>query len=232
MRKLLLLCLFPAIIFTSCTRTAPERQVHRVLPTAAPLSNAEIPTAASIETYLPPTRLPGAPIVSPTPDGGVAVFPTFTPLAEPVSPFNTPTPGPLSYTVKPGETLFSIGRLYGVNPYSIAAANNIAYPYIIYPGQQLVIPTAPTPTFTPGPGGSAAPATTATPVVQYPPVRLLTPLDREIFIGNSAPILLQWLSSGILLPSGLLKLEITKTARMGLCSMANSSASRLMPSRG
>ena len=49
------------------------------------------------------------------------------------------------HTVKPGETLFSIGRLYNVNPYAIAAANNIPYPYIIYPGQQLTIPTGTTP---------------------------------------------------------------------------------------
>ena len=46
--------------------------------------------------------------------------------------------GNVVHTVKPGETLFSIGRLYNVNPYSIAAANNIPYPYIIYPGQQLI----------------------------------------------------------------------------------------------
>ncbi len=56
--------------------------------------------------------------------------------------------GNVVHTVKTGETLFSIGRQYNVNPYSIAAANNIPYPYIIYPGQQLTIPTGTTP---PGP---------------------------------------------------------------------------------
>ena len=58
------------------------------------------------------------------------------------------------HTVKPGETLFSIAQLYGVNPYSIAAANNIPYPYIIYPGQQLIIPTGSTP---PPPGPTPIP---------------------------------------------------------------------------
>ena len=58
------------------------------------------------------------------------------------------------HTVKPGETLFSIGRLYNVNPYAIAAANNIPYPYIIYPGQQLTITTGTTP---PPPGTSPTP---------------------------------------------------------------------------
>jgi LysM repeat protein len=38
--------------------------------------------------------------------------------------------------------LYSIGRQFGVSPYSIAAANNIPPPYIIYPGQVLVIPTS------------------------------------------------------------------------------------------
>jgi len=39
-------------------------------------------------------------------------------------------------------------------------------------------------------------------------------------------------SSGIMLPSGLLKFEITITALIGLCSRANDSASMLIPSRG
>jgi hypothetical protein len=77
-------------------------------------------------------------------------------------------------------------------------------------GEQLVIPVAPTPTFTPGPGASSASAGTPTPQIQYPPVRLLTPLDREIFIGGSTPILLQWLSSGILQPNELYQVEVER----------------------
>jgi hypothetical protein len=44
------------------------------------------------------------------------------------------------HTVKSGETLFSIGRLYDVNPYELAQKNTIAYPYIMYPDQVLAIP--------------------------------------------------------------------------------------------
>jgi LysM repeat protein len=62
-----------------------------------------------------------------------------TPQIQPTAPVNAQ--GNVVHTVKSGETLFSIGRLYNVNPYSIAAANNIPYPYVIYPGQQLTIPT-------------------------------------------------------------------------------------------
>jgi LysM repeat protein len=45
------------------------------------------------------------------------------------------------HRVSYGETLFSIGRMYGVNPYYIADVNNIANPNCIYAGQVLYIPT-------------------------------------------------------------------------------------------
>ncbi len=48
---------------------------------------------------------------------------------------------PIYHYVRYGETLSSIGRLYGVNPYAIARANGIANPNYIYAGQVLFIPT-------------------------------------------------------------------------------------------
>ncbi|MBN1991968.1 MAG: LysM peptidoglycan-binding domain-containing protein [Anaerolineae bacterium] len=45
------------------------------------------------------------------------------------------------HTVRYGETLFSIGRYYGVNPYYIAEVNNLYNPNYIYAGQVLYIPT-------------------------------------------------------------------------------------------
>lgn len=45
------------------------------------------------------------------------------------------------HTVRTGETLYSIGRLYGVNPYSIAAANGLPNPNYIQWGQVLTIPS-------------------------------------------------------------------------------------------
>jgi hypothetical protein len=44
------------------------------------------------------------------------------------------------HLVRAGDTLSSIGRLYGVNPYAIAAANGLANPNYIYVGQLLFIP--------------------------------------------------------------------------------------------
>lgn len=44
------------------------------------------------------------------------------------------------YRVRYGDTLFSIGRRYGVNPWEIARANGLNNPNWIYAGQWLFIP--------------------------------------------------------------------------------------------
>jgi LysM repeat protein len=56
------------------------------------------------------------------------------------------------HTVRWGETLFSIGRLYGVNPWAIAHANYLPNPNYIWAGQSLWIPAAPWSPGPPGPG--------------------------------------------------------------------------------
>jgi len=62
-------------------------------------------------------------------------------------------PAPRVHVVRAGETLSSIARLYGVDMYALARANNIYNLNRIYPGQRLVIsgggapPPAPAPTY-------------------------------------------------------------------------------------
>jgi len=51
-----------------------------------------------------------------------------------------PASGSDYYVVQDGDTLFSIGWLYGVNPYAIAEANGLYNPNYIYAGQVLYIP--------------------------------------------------------------------------------------------
>jgi hypothetical protein len=46
------------------------------------------------------------------------------------------------HTVKTGETLYCIGRAYGVDPYAIATQNSIQYAHLIHPGIVLDIPDA------------------------------------------------------------------------------------------
>jgi LysM repeat protein len=48
--------------------------------------------------------------------------------------------GPGVHIVRYGETLFSIGRWYGVSPWAIARANGLVNPNFIYAGQRLTIP--------------------------------------------------------------------------------------------
>ena len=49
--------------------------------------------------------------------------------------------GGFDHTVKYGETLYRIGRMYGVSPYRISEANGLYNPNYIYAGQVLYIPS-------------------------------------------------------------------------------------------
>lgn len=51
-----------------------------------------------------------------------------------------PSPQPRIHTVHRGDTLWSIAISYGTTPWAIIAANNLRYPWLIYPGQRLRIP--------------------------------------------------------------------------------------------
>jgi LysM repeat protein len=68
---------------------------------------------------------------------------TTVPIAQVTT---TGTPGtavPSSGTthiVQPGEWIWQIARIYGVDPQAIIDANNLTSPATIYPGQELIIP--------------------------------------------------------------------------------------------
>jgi LysM repeat protein len=108
---------------------------------------ASTPVTGQIPTMTPLPPLPTAQLVVSTP-----VPPTPTAAALEI----TATGGKI-HTVQPGERLFSIARLYNVNPYAIAQLNAIPAPYLIYPGQKLKIPGSggvTPPPVTPPPGGT------------------------------------------------------------------------------
>jgi LysM repeat protein len=53
------------------------------------------------------------------------------------------SPGPLRYVVRPGDTLFAIGRAFGVSPAALTAANQLPDPDALAVGQVLVVPLTP-----------------------------------------------------------------------------------------
>ena len=68
-----------------------------------------------------------------------------TTAAPPVQVTATGTPGTAvpsgtTHIVQPGEWIWQIARIYGVDPQAIIDANNLASPATIYPGQELIIP--------------------------------------------------------------------------------------------
>jgi LysM repeat protein len=92
-----------------------------------------------------------------------------------------------SHTVRRGETLSSIGRLYGVSAYSIAAANALPNANYIRVGQVLTIPTGGSrdgaPGYSPSRGGTGSYQTGGG---QWPPPDVVTPRQPRGEIAASA----------------------------------------------
>ena len=90
-------------------------------------------------------RIPGvANPVSPEPTVPIRAADTGTPQAQPVradaEERNFGASKPTVHRVAPGETLFSLGRKYGVNPYRIAAYNGLPRDVQLKVGQVVRIP--------------------------------------------------------------------------------------------
>lgn len=102
-----------------------------IVPSLAPTHRAgPAPTLAPFSVQLPPTRVPGAPIFSPTPD---------SPRALP-----TPRVDPSQHLVQSGDTLGTVAQQYGVSLQAIMEANGLSDPNLLSVGQSLTIP-APSP---------------------------------------------------------------------------------------
>lgn len=142
------------------TSVVPTPTFDSPLPTATPTVPAPTPTPTP--TTMPSPTATGSPSPTPTvePSATPSVEPTETPTTEPsATPTATPQPTPLpvcddilgQHVVQPGETLYSIGRAYAVQPYVIATCNGILNPSLIRPNRSLDIPNAPWDPVPPGP---------------------------------------------------------------------------------
>jgi LysM repeat protein len=99
-----------------------------------------------------------------------------------------PTPTPLIYVVQPGDTLFSIASQYGITIEALCEANDLEDCNLIYPGDELIIPSEGGPSPTPK---AEQPAQIAAPAANP---RDLGPTSAEgqaeLVIANDSPYLL------------------------------------------
>ncbi len=75
-----------------------------------------------------------------------------------------------SYTVRKGDTLYFISYVTGQNVKDIVSLNNLAPPYIIYPGQRLAIPS----------GSRSSSSSVSAPVVKPTPVSKPKPVSKPV----------------------------------------------------
>jgi lipoprotein NlpD len=92
-----------------------------------------------------------------------------------------PQPQPLTYTVKSGDTLYSIAFRYGLDYRKVAAANGIGAAYTIYPGQTIYLnPAAP-----PGQPGTVPAAPVGSPVLARTPPPAPAPAVRSVYAPSA-----------------------------------------------
>ncbi|MEJ2758052.1 MAG: LysM peptidoglycan-binding domain-containing protein [Anaerolineales bacterium] len=87
----------------------------------------------------PYTLYPGQVLQLPGPEAGPPPPPLVETESPPASSGETEGSGK-TYVVQKGDYLYTLAQQFGVNWQTLAAHNNISYPYIIYSGQVLEIP--------------------------------------------------------------------------------------------
>ena len=125
--------LFFILVSPGCRSTGRTATKDPAAP--APISAAPPPPAASFDPYAPAS----GPRIAPTRPGRAEAYvpPTSTMAALPAPPAAAAAS---SYTVKSGDSLYAIGKRYGLTPSEIAKASNVAVNANLRPGQKLTIP--------------------------------------------------------------------------------------------
>ncbi|MDR3574849.1 MAG: LysM peptidoglycan-binding domain-containing protein [Anaerolineaceae bacterium] len=122
-RKLLIFLTIPILFGCALSEPLTTTDVPAITTIPSPSIQNGTPSPLS---FLPPTRVPGAPILSPTPDE-----PHILPTAR---------SNAVNYVVQPNDTLGLISRKYGVGISSIMKANQLTNPDLLSVGKQLAIP--------------------------------------------------------------------------------------------
>lgn len=160
---------------TVAPSTATVTVTSTVALTATATTTATSPAAATgTATPTTPVALTATATTTPV----ITASATRTVTLTPALPSGTRT-----HIVRPGETLFCIGRAYRVWPFAIAEVNGIWWPYIIYPNQKLTIPAT---VWSPIPAGPTCAAqfdpsaVTATPTIT--PTRIVVTCRATYFV--------------------------------------------------
>lgn len=113
------------------TLMAGEIATQTAMATTPQPGGEQIPTAIPPVEQTAAPELPTATPVAPTPEP-----PTATPVPTAIPQANCQSP----YTVQKGDWVWDIGRRCNIDPNAIIAANGLYYPYLIYPGDILILP--------------------------------------------------------------------------------------------
>ncbi len=117
-----------ASLTLACARSAlPEEDASWHVP-GVQATTVPVAQSPNLLSLLPPTRLPGSPILTPTPD---------IPHAVP-----SPRADTEQYVVQFGDTLSSIAQQYNLTQEQLMQANQLVDPNMLNMGQEILIPIA------------------------------------------------------------------------------------------
>lgn len=126
----------PEITVSSTTETTPPRPTAASTATPTPLLSVVVPTPAVAVVPAPTTP----PTLTPPPAPSATAPPAGATPTSTASP--RPSPTRIVYIVRSGDTVYSIGRTFGVSPDAIVTANGMTDPNQLSVGQKLIIPPA------------------------------------------------------------------------------------------
>lgn len=126
----------PVVATLTPSRTPVPTQTAAASPA---LMSTDTPIPAPTDTAVPDQPTAAPPSATPVPPSPT---PVVLPSTSTPRPFTPLPPAPIigTHTVLSGETIFCLGRAYGVLPGAIAQANGLQSPFTVYPGQVLRIP--------------------------------------------------------------------------------------------